>query len=93
MLCVPRAVSFWRVALRSVLLSQCLLTTKWRRNATATAGDCAAWCTNAEDFPLATAPGARGEYNSGSSYILSRIVNQVRKTPCRPRSWANSSPF
>lgn len=48
---------------------------------TRTAGDCAAWCTNTEDFSLATEPGARGEYNSGSSYMLSRIVNQERGDP------------
>lgn len=48
---------------------------------TGLAGDCAAWCTNREDFPLLAEPGTRGEYNSGSSYILSRIVNQERGDP------------
>ena len=40
-------------------------------------GDCARFCTDPASFPLAAAPGTVGEYNSGSSYILSRIVNQV----------------
>ena len=44
-------------------------------------GDCAHFCTDPDSFPLDTPPGARYEYNSGSSYILSRIVNQERGDP------------
>ena len=41
-------------------------------------GDCAHFCTDPESFPLDTPPGAQYEYNSGSSYLLSRMVNERR---------------
>jgi hypothetical protein len=38
---------------------------------TGLAGDCAAWCTNTEDFPLTVPPASRGEYNSVSAIVVS----------------------
>jgi len=41
-------------------------------------GDCARFCTDPDSFPLQSAPGTVGEYNSGSSYLLSRMANTQR---------------
>jgi hypothetical protein len=41
------------------------------------------------DAYLAVGGGRLMQLDAGSG----RVVSQVRKTPCRPRSWANFSPF